>query len=261
MHALKRSSSSTAALRAFIGFLVIFAACTAGYDYFTAGRAKATETVWIGDQAGTAITGFIKGADAKALKSPTNPNPEVMPVTGHLNKYFIQHTKLFSYLVVLGEILMPLGVLFLLVVKFPASRFFLMGIAGMAAFMNFLYLSEGTSSTNPPMAFMWLAIIWLVALVPSAALSYAIDVRRLFGRSVEAPKAIEATAGQWLIVVTMFLVVLATGWAMYSYATYVAIIAASVLMAAALYAISALLAHRRHGAAITASVRQGATPA
>ncbi len=261
MHALKRSFTSATALSAFIGFLVIFAACTAGYDFFTAGRAKAAETVWIGDQAGTAITGFIKSADAKALKSPSNPNPEVLPVAGRLNTYFIQHTKLFSYLVVLGEILLPLGVLFLLIVKFPASRFFLMAMAGMAAFMNFLYLSEGTSSTNPPMAFMWLAIIWLVALVPNAALCYAIDVRRLFGRSVAAPNAIEATAGQWLIVATMFLVVLVTGWAMYTYATYVAIIAASVLLAAALSATNALLAHRRHGAAITASVRHGAMPA
>jgi thiosulfate dehydrogenase [quinone] large subunit len=261
MQSLKRSFSSTAALSAFIGFLVIFAACTAGYDYFTAGRAKAGETVWIGDKAGTAIAGFIKGADAKALKSPTNPNPEVLPVAGHLNKSFIQHTKFFSYLVVLGEILMPIGVLFFLVVKFPASRFLLMGIAGLAVFMNFLYLSEGTSSTNPPMAFMWLAIIWLVALVPSAALFYAIDVRRLFGKTVEAPKVIEATAGQWLIMATIFLVVLATGWAMYPYGTYVAIIAASALLAAALYAINALLANRRHGTTINVTARHGATPA
>jgi hypothetical protein len=261
LHALKRYVSSPAALSAFIGFLVIFAACTAGYDYFTAGRAKATESAWIGDKAGTAITGFIASADAKALKSPSNPNPEVLPVAGHLNKYFIRHTKLFSYLVVLGEMLMPLGVLFFLVVKFPTSRFFLIAIAGLAAFINFLYLSEGTSSTNPPMAFMWLAIIWLVALVPDAALSYAIDVRRLFGRSMAAPRAIEATAGQWLIMVTMFLVVLVTGWAMYPYATYVAIIAASVLLAAALYAINALLANGRHGAPINASVQHGATPA
>jgi len=261
MQSLKRSFSSTAALSAFIGFLVIFAACTVGYDYFTAGRAKANEAVWVGDKAGTAITGFIKGADAKALKSPTNPNPEVLPVVGNLNKSFIQHTKLFSYLVVLGEILMPIGVLFFLVVKFPASRFFLMGIAGLAAFMNFLYLSEGTSSTNPPMAFMWLAIIWLVALVPQAALYYAVDVRRLFGKTIEAPKPIEATAGQWLIMATIFLVVLVTGWAMYPYGTYVAIIAASALLAAALCAINALLDNRRHGVALNTSVRHGATPA
>ncbi len=261
MQSLKRYFSSSALLSAFIGFLVIFAACTAGYDYFTAGRAKANEAVWVGDKAGIAIAGFIKGADAKALKSPTNPNPEVLPVAGHLNKVFIQHTKFFSYLVVLGEILMPIGVLFFLVVKFPASRFLLMGIAGLAVFMNFLYLSEGTSSTNPPMAFMWLAIIWLVALVPSAALFYAIDVRRLFGRTVEAPKAIEATAGQWLIMATTFLVVLAAGWAMYPYGTYAAIIAASVALAGALYAINALLAGRRHGATIGVNLRHGATPA
>ena len=77
----------------------------------------------------------------------------------------------------------------------------------------------------------------------------------------DPPAAIEANAGQWLIMVTIFLVVLATGWAMYPYGTYVAILAASVLLAAALYAINALLANRQQEATINASVRHGATPA
>ncbi len=51
---------------------------------------------------------------------------------------------------------------------------------------------------------------------------------------------------------TIFLMVRATGWAMYPYGTYAA---------AALYAINALLASWRHGATINASVRHGATPA
>lgn len=253
---------SPAILSAFIGFLVIFSACTAGYDYYHAGREKAGGAVWIGDKAGTAITGFIKGADAKAVKSPQNPNPEVLPVARDLNKYFINHTKLFSWLVVLGEILMPIGVLFFLVVKFPASRFFLMAIAGLAAFMNFLYLSEGTSSTNPPMAFMWLAIIWLAALLPSAALYYAIDVRTLFGKQVEeAPVTVEATPGQWLIFATIFVIIVAAGWAMYSYATYAAIILASVLLTAVLAAINTALAHRGQRTQVATNVRHGVTPA
>ncbi|MHB8644878.1 MAG: hypothetical protein ACYDAR_03690 [Thermomicrobiales bacterium] len=73
-------------------------------------------------------------------REPEQPKPRDAAGGGHLNTYFLQHTRLLSYLVVLGEILMPIGVLFFLIVKFPASRFFLM-------------------------AFMWLAIIWLVALV------------------------------------------------------------------------------------------------
>ena len=79
-------------------------------------------------------------------------------------------------MVVLGEVLMPIGVLF-----------FLMGIAGLAVFMNFLYLSEGVSSTNPPMAFLWLTIIWLVGTMPGAALYYAIDLRRFFGKRPSKP--------------------------------------------------------------------------
>ena len=260
---LKRYFGSTALLSAFIGFLVLFSACAAGYDYFHAGREKAGEAVWTGAQAGAGIDGFLKGANAKATKSAQNPNPEVLPVARNLNTgFFAKHEKFFSWMVVLGELLMPIGVLFFLVIKFPGSRFLLMAIAGLALFMNMLYLSEGVSSTNPPMAFMWLAVIWLAALAPGAALYYAIDVRRLFGRRFEpAPAAIEANAGQWLIMVTIFLVVLATGWAMYPYGTYVAILAASVLLAAALYAINALLANRQQEATINASVRHGATPA
>jgi len=252
-----------AALSAFIGFIVLFSAVAAGYDYFTAGRAKAGAAVWTGSRAGTAIDGFLKGANAKATKSAQNPNPEVLPVVRDLNtSLFAKHVRLFSWLVVLGELLMPVGVLFFLIFKFPASRFLLMAIAGLAVYMNFLYLSEGVSSTNPPMAFMWLAIIWLVALVPSAALSYAIDLRRLFGkRVVEAPAAVAASGGQWLIMVTMLLVIGAAAWAMYPFGTYLAIILVSILLAAALYAVNTLLVNRQRQVATNGGMRHRATPA
>jgi len=249
-------------LSAFIGFLVLFSACAAGYDYFTAGREKAGEAVWTGAKAGTGIDGFLKGANAKATKSAQNPNPEVLPVARDLNtSVFAKHEKLFSWLVVLGEILMPIGVLFFLVIKFPGSRFFLMGIAGLAVFMNFLYLSEGVSSTNPPMAFMWLTIIWLVGTMPNAALHYAIDVRTLFGKQVEeTPATVVASAGQWVYFWTILLVTGAAAWAMYSFGTYLAIIAVSIVLMAALYSINLLLTNRHHGSVpISLAKGSGAT--
>ncbi len=257
---LKRYFTSTAALSAFIGFLVLFSACAAGYDYFTAGREKASAAVWTGDKAGAGIDGFLKGANAKATKSAQNPNPEVLPVARDLNVgFFSKHEKFFSWMVVLGEILMPIGVLFFLLVKFPGSRFLLMGIAGLALLMNMLYLSEGVSSTNPPMAFMWLTIIWLAATMPGAALYHAIDVRRLIGKAtVEAPAAVDVSPGQWLFFWTVMLVSGAAAWAMYPFGTYLVVILVSILLMAALYGINTLLANRQHGS-VPVSLGKGVT--
>lgn len=252
---LKRYFTSTVALSAFIGFLVLFSACAAGYDYFTAGRAKASAAVWTGDKAGAGIDGFLKGANAKATKSAQNPNPEVLPVARDLNTgFFGKHEQLFSWLVVLGEILMPIGVLFFLIVKFPGSRFLLMAIAGLALFMNMLYLSEGVSSTNPPMAFLWLA-----ATMPGAALFYAIDVRRFFGKvTIETPAVVNVSAGQWVFFWTIMLVSGAAAWAMYPFGTYLVVILVSIALMTALYGINTLLANRQRGD-VSITMRKGVT--
>jgi thiosulfate dehydrogenase (quinone) large subunit len=262
MQALKRFFTSPGILAAFVGFLVLFSACAAGYDYFTAGREKYGADVWTGDKAGTGIAGFIKGAEAKAVKSAQNPNPEVLPAQHRLNSLYLKHTKLFSYMVVLGEILMPIGVLFFLVVKFPASRFFLMAIAGLATFMNLTYLAEGTSSTNPPMVFLWLSIIWMAGLLPGAALYYAIDVRKLFGKQVaERPATVTPSVGQWLFFAAMLAVTVLAAVLMYPVGEMLVILGVSVAIAAALYGINALLANRKSATRTTARYIPGATPA
>ncbi len=245
---LKRYVTSTVALSAFIGFIVLFSACAAGYNLFTAGQEKAGNAAWTGDKAGTGIDGFLKGANAKATKSAQNPNPEVLPVARDLNiSVFARYEKLFSWMVVLGELLLPVGVLFFLAVKFPGSRFLLMALAGLAVFMNFLYLSEGVSSTNPPLVFLWLTIIWLAATMPRAALFYAIDLgRRADSAAVDAPTTIVASGGQWLIFWTMMLVIGAATWAMYPFGTYLAIIVVGMLLTAVLYGIKTARANRHH---------------
>lgn len=263
MQALKRFFTSTSILAAFVGFLVLFSACAAGYDYFSAGREKAGQAVWTGDKAGTGIAGFIKGAEAKAVKSPQNPNPEVLPAQHDLNSFYLQHAKLFSYMVVLGEILMPIGVLFFLVVKFPASRFFLMAITGLAAFMNLTYLAEGTSSTNPPMVFLWLGIIWMAGLVPGAALYYAIDVRKLFGKHVEETATTPVVSvGQWLFFAVMFAVSFLAAVLMYPITEALVILAVAAAIAAALYGINHLLTRKQqHDVPVKVGMVPGATPA
>jgi thiosulfate dehydrogenase [quinone] large subunit len=243
MNALKHSQ---AALGAFIAFILLFSAVMSGYSYFEAGREKAGEAAWTGDKAGVAITGFLTGANAKAVKSEKNPNPEVMPLTRELNeRFFADKTKLFSWLVVLGEILMPIGVLGLLIVKFPYSRALLIGVATLAAFMNFLYLSEGVSSTNPPMAFMWLAIIWLAAVMPATALHYAVDLKALLKRGATEYHQVELDTqlGQWIFFGGVFAVIVAGSLAMFwdELSTFAVLAVVSVALAAGLYELNARL--------------------
>jgi len=246
MNLLKHSQ---VALSAFIAFILLFSAVMAGYEYFDAGREKAGQAVWTGGQAGVAITGFLKGADAKATKSKANPNPEVFGLTRWFNQnVFGDHPKLFSWLVVLGELLLGWAVLALLVVKFPYSRLLLIIMATLAAFMNFLYLSEGVSSTNPPMAFMWLAIIWVAILAPAAGLFYAIDLKALAKRgSTTYPAApLDASAGQWLFFLAVFAVTVAGSLAMYwdEIGTWAVLALVSVALAAGLYELRTRLIHQ-----------------
>lgn len=233
-------------LSAFVAFILLFSAVMAGYEYFDAGRTKASEAAWTGSQAGVAITGFLQGADVKATKSAKNPNPEVFGATRWFNQHvFSDHPKLFSWLVVLGELLMGWGVFLLLVVKFPYSRLLLIVVATLATFMNFLYLSEGVSSTNPPMAFMWLAIIWVVALAPAAGLFFAIDVKKVLGRgeTAYATNSLDTSLGQWLFFLAVFAAIVAGSLAMYwdELGTWAVLAAGSVVVAAGLYELNGRL--------------------
>jgi hypothetical protein len=172
-----------------------------------------------------------------------------MPLTRELNeRIFANNTKLFSWLVVLGEILMPIGVLGLLIVKFPYSRALLIGVATLAAFMNFLYLSEGVSSSNPPMAFMWLAIIWLAAVMPATALRYAVDVKALLKRGTTEYHEVELDTrlGQWIFFAGVFAVIVAGSLAMYwdELGTFAVLAVVSIALAAGLYELNARLIQR-----------------
>jgi len=237
MNILNRSQ---VALSAFVAFILLFAALMGGYEFYSAGREKAGQGVWTGSQAGVAITSFLQGADAKAVKSKANPNPEVFAATRWLNQHlFSQHTAFFSWMVVLGELLLGVAIVALLLVKFPYSRLLLLVFATLAAVMNFLYLSEGVSSTNPPMAFMWLAIVWVVALMPAVGLFYAVDAKALLGRGATTyPQAgLAASLGTWAFFAAVFAVIVAGSLAMYwdALGTWTILAVVSVVLAAGAY--------------------------
>jgi thiosulfate dehydrogenase (quinone) large subunit len=110
-----------------------------GYEWLIAGWGKLTNPagVWVGEKAGTAVTGFLNGA----LGKTTGAHPDVQGYYA----WFIQHVALpnaalFSYLVTFGEI--AVGIALILGLFTGIAAFF-------GGFMNASYLLAGTVSTNP----------------------------------------------------------------------------------------------------------------
>ena len=231
----RRFWHSSVVLTAFVGFIMLFSALMAGYAFVEAGQEKWGNPAWTGGSSGVAIEGFLKGADAKSIKSATNPYPEVKPLVRDVNqRLFSQHTRLFSWLTVGGELLLPLGVVALMVLRFRRSRGLLVVLAMLAASLNFLYLTEGDSSSNPPMIFMWLAIIWIATLWPTAARFYAVDL----SAPREQPEAnpLEPCAGLWIFFGAILLIIVAGSLEMYwdQLGTFAALTAATFSLTAAL---------------------------
>lgn len=123
-----------------------------GYAWLTAGWGKVTNPAWVGDQAGAAVQGFVKGALAKAESGKD--------VTGwyaaFLENFVLPNSELFSYMVAFGEVAVGLGLILGL-------------LTGVAAFfgslMNVTFLFAGTLSTNPLLFILatWLVLAWKVA--------------------------------------------------------------------------------------------------
>jgi thiosulfate dehydrogenase [quinone] large subunit len=150
-----------------------------GYEWLTAGIEKVFgegSNAWVGDKAGTAVLGFLKGAIAKSPLAPgfdaANAHPAVQLWYAELaQNYFIPNATLFSYLVAYGEILVGVALIVGLFTRFAAV---------MGVIMNLAYLFAGTTSTNPQL----LVVGMIVFLVGGVAVSYyGLDY---FARPIEA---------------------------------------------------------------------------
>ncbi len=122
-----------------------------GYTWLKAGLPKAfgdKAEVWVGDKAGVAVSGFLKGALARA----EGDSPQVQAwYADFVREVALPNAKLFSYLVAYGEVLVGLALILGLLTNFTAS----MGI-----FMNLAYLFAGTISKNPQMLVAEAAIVF-----------------------------------------------------------------------------------------------------
>ncbi|WP_161884224.1 DoxX family protein [Deinococcus alpinitundrae] len=126
-----------------------------GYEWLMAGWGKVTNPagVWVGEKAGTAVSGFLTGAVAKT----GGAHPDVQGWYA----WFLQHVALpnaaaFSYIVAYGEVLV--GVALILGLFTGIAAFF-------GGVMNASYLLAGTVSTNPLLFILatWLVLGWRVA--------------------------------------------------------------------------------------------------
>lgn len=118
-----------------------------GWAWLSAGIGKLTQDVWIGENAGTAINGFMAGALEKDIAGW---------YAWFIENFVLPNTTIISYMVVFGEILIGLGLIVGL-------------LTGIAAFfgglMNMSFLLAGTVSTNPEMLLIafFLIMAWKVA--------------------------------------------------------------------------------------------------
>jgi DoxX. len=108
-----------------------------GYEWISAGIEKISNPAWVGSKAGVAVTGFLKGALAKA----TGDHPLVQGwYANFVQSVALPNAKVFSYLVAYGEVLVGISLIL--------GALTIVGLLA-GAFMNLNYMLAGTTSTNP----------------------------------------------------------------------------------------------------------------
>ena len=124
-----------------------------GYEWFMAGWGKLANPAWIGDKAGVAVQGFLNSALAKT----GGAHPDVTGwYAAFIQNVALPNAETFSYLVVYGEIIVGIALIFGLFTGIAA--FF-------GTFMNFNFLLAGAVSINPVLLLIQLFLIlaWRVA--------------------------------------------------------------------------------------------------
>lgn len=124
-----------------------------GWQWLIAGIDKVHSSAWVGQGAGSAVTGFVQNA----LGKMGGAHPDVSSIYGwFLSHAVLPYPSFWSHLVTFGEI--AVGAALILGIFTGIAAFF--GI-----FMNFNYLFAGTVSTNPILLLLTLGLIlaWRVA--------------------------------------------------------------------------------------------------
>jgi thiosulfate dehydrogenase [quinone] large subunit len=124
-----------------------------GYEWIMAGIGKIGNPAWTGENAGTALSGFISGA----LQKTAGAHPDVQGWYGaFLQNFVLPNVRVFSYVVAIGETLV--GIALILGIFTGIAAFF-------GTFMNLNYLLSGAVSTNPILLVLalFLVLAWRTA--------------------------------------------------------------------------------------------------
>ena len=122
-----------------------------GYMWLRSGLGKVVDPAWVGGKAGTAVTGFLTGALAKAA----GDHPAVQGwYAGFIKAFALPNAAVFSYLVAFGELITGISLIF-----------GVLTYAGLiaSAMMNLNYLFAGSISTNPNMLLLAFILIYVGA--------------------------------------------------------------------------------------------------
>jgi thiosulfate dehydrogenase [quinone] large subunit len=137
----------------------LFVRLLLGVEWLRGAQEKIGAAGWTADPTGSAVTGFLNGALAKT----SGAHPEVQAWFATLtNHVFLPHAVLFTYLVTYGELVVGIAL-----VLGVCTRFAALG----GAFLNFVFLSAGTTSSNPQMLVLAIALV----LLGGSAGAYGLD--------------------------------------------------------------------------------------
>jgi len=124
-----------------------------GWDWLSAGWEKIHSSIWVGPNAGGALSGFINGALSKT--SGANPNVQGW-YAAFLQHIVLPHANIWSHAVAYGELLV--GIALIVGIFTGIAAFF-------GLFMNLNYLLAGTVSINPILFTLSIGLImaWRIA--------------------------------------------------------------------------------------------------
>lgn len=199
----------------------LFVRVALGIEWIRGGWEKIGDPGWTAAPVGKAVEGFLNGAIAK---STVGRYPEVPHWFHNLAQdVFLPNAELFTYLVAFGELLVGLALLLGALTRVAA--FF--GVT-----MNATFLWAGTSSANPQMMLLGLAIV----LAGRRAGAYGVD-RWLMPRGA---KLLGARASNAVGIVVLAGLVAAVAWLVWiSVTPLIWLIAAAFAVGAAVLRLAA----------------------
>ncbi len=132
-----------------------------GLQWLIPAMEKLQDPKWVGNEAGTAITGFLKGG----LSQASGDHPSVQWwYAKFIENVALPNAGVFTYVVPVGELLVGISLIL--------GAFTIAGLIG-GALMNLNYMLAGTTSTNP---ILYTAAIILMA---AGANAYTIGIDKL----------------------------------------------------------------------------------